>query len=287
VAVDPGAVKIRAEDGRRIEKVDISPFISGLPFDRDTRAFSTEDASGSTSQAANIIEALEAGARVLLIDEDTSATNFMIRDCRMQELVEKRQEPITPFVDKVRQLYEDRGVSTILVIGGSGDYFDVADTVIAMKDYVPMDKTAAARRIAEADRSRRRFEGGERFGEVSDRIPRADSVNPRRGRRPVKIGSRGLQTILFGDQAIDLAAVDQLVDPAQTRAVGEAMHYARSFMDGRRSLGEVVNTVVEDIARKGLDVLSPHPRGDLAGFRMLELAAAVNRLRTLSVERRP
>ncbi|MEE8472125.1 MAG: ABC-ATPase domain-containing protein, partial [Dehalococcoidia bacterium] len=148
VVVHPSALKIRAEDGRRIEKVDISPFITNLPQGRDTGAFSTEDASGSTSQAANIIEGLEAGAGVLLIDEDTSATNFMIRDHRMQELVSKDKEPITPFIDKVRQLYADLGVSTVLVIGGSGDYFDVADRVICMVDYRPYDLTRESRAIA-------------------------------------------------------------------------------------------------------------------------------------------
>ncbi|UCC91601.1 MAG: ABC-ATPase domain-containing protein, partial [Candidatus Aenigmatarchaeota archaeon] len=130
VVTNPYAVKIRAEDGRRIEKADISPFITNLPFSQETKEFSTDNASGSTSQAANIIESLEAGAQALLIDEDTSATNFMIRDHRMQELVSKDKEPITPFIDKARQLHKDFGVSTILVIGGSGDYFDVADHVI-------------------------------------------------------------------------------------------------------------------------------------------------------------
>jgi predicted ABC-class ATPase len=121
------AVKIRAEDGRNVENVDISPFIGNLPFGQDTTSFSTADASGSTSQAANIMEALEAGARVLLIDEDTSATNFMIRDGRMQRLVAKNKEPITPFIDKVKQLHRDGGVSTMLVMGGTGDYFEVED----------------------------------------------------------------------------------------------------------------------------------------------------------------
>ena len=115
---DQATVKIRAEDGRRIEKVNISPFITNLPFGKDTVRFSTDNASGSTSQAANIMEALEIGARVLLIDEDTSATNFMVRDERMQELVAKAKEPITPFVDKVQKLFADQGVSTILVMGG-------------------------------------------------------------------------------------------------------------------------------------------------------------------------
>ena len=138
VSTVPEACKIRSEDGRRIEKVNITPFISNLPFAKDTRQFSTENASGSTSQAANIMEAIEMGSTLLLIDEDTSATNFMIRDERMQELVAKEKEPITPFVDKVRQLYQEYGVSTILVMGGSGDYFDVADTVIMMDTYTPM-----------------------------------------------------------------------------------------------------------------------------------------------------
>ena len=145
VATDPNAVKIRAEDGRFVEKVNISPFIKSLPLLRDTLRFSTDNASGSTSQAANIMEALEMGAKVLLIDEDTSATNFMIRDRRMQELVQKAHEPITPFIDKVRQLYQDRGVSTILVMGGSGDYFEAADTVIWMNNYRPFGVTEQAR----------------------------------------------------------------------------------------------------------------------------------------------
>ena len=140
-----GAMKIRAEDGRRVERVDISPFITHLPFGKETRSFSTERASGSTSQAANIIEALEAGASVLLIDEDTSATNFMVRDSRMQRLVPKEMEPITPLVDQVRNLYREHRVSTIIVMGGNSDYFEVADTIIAMHEYAPRVVTEEAR----------------------------------------------------------------------------------------------------------------------------------------------
>ncbi len=104
VVTDPTAVKIRAEDGRRVEGVDIRPFINNLPDHSNAAAFRTDNASGSTSQAANIIEALEVGAKTLLLDEDTCATNLMIRDARMQSLVEKSGEPITPFIDRVRQL---------------------------------------------------------------------------------------------------------------------------------------------------------------------------------------
>jgi len=280
------AVKIRAEDGRRIEKVDISPFITNLPFGRETQEFSTEDASGSTSQAANTIEALEAGAQVLLIDEDTSATNFMIRDHRMQELVSKEREPITPFLDKIRQLSEDMGVSTILVIGGSGDYFDVADNVICMVEYTPQDMTSKAQEIAEKYKAERQQEGGELFGRITDRIPVSGSFDPSKGRREVKISVKGLRSILFGRHPIDLGAIEQLVDPSQTRAMGDAIFYATKFMDGKRTIAAVIEAVLNDIEKKGLDVLGSRPIGDLAEFRGLELAAAINRLRTLKVRQK-
>jgi predicted ABC-class ATPase len=284
VVSNPHTIKIRAEDGRRIEKADISPFIANLPFGQDTRKFSSEDASGSTSQAANIIESLELGAQVLLIDEDTSATNFMIRDHRMQELVAKDKEPITPFIDKVGQLYSEYGVSTILVIGGSGDYFDVADLVICMKDYQPYQVTEQARAIAEKYRAERKPEGGPHFGTISERIPLAHSFDASKGRREVKISPKGLQSIAFGTHTIDLGAVEQLTDPSQTRAIGDAIYYATSYMDGKRTLREIVNAVLADIKAKGLDALSPRPVGDYAQFRGLELGAAINRLRTLAVQ---
>ena len=285
VVTDPGAVKIRAEDGRRVEKVNISPFINNLPFGRDTTRFSTEDASGSTSQAANIIEALEAGATLFLVDEDTAATNFMIRDHRMQELVAKEKEPITPFVDKVRQLYTDLGVSTILVMGGSGDYFDVADRVIMMDEYRPHDVTARARAIAEKYRAERKPEGGEHFGEITHRVPLPDSLDPSKGKREVKITARGVKTILFGRHEIDLSAVEQLVDSSQLNAIGQALYYARQqYMDGQRTVRDILLAVERDIRERGLDVIDTRPMGDYAYFRRFELAAALNRLRTLRVK---
>ncbi len=278
------AVKIRAEDGRRVEKVDISPFISNLPFGRSTRDFCTDNASGSTSQAANIVEALEAGAGVLLLDEDTSATNFMIRDHRMQELVSKEKEPITPFLDKVRQLFTDYRVSTVLVMGGSGDYFDVADTVIMMDEYLPRDVTARAKEIASKYRAERKHEGGDRFGDITPRVPLSGSLDPSKGKREVKIGARGVKAILFGTHEIDLSAVEQLVDPSQLNSIGQAMYYAREkYMDGARSLSAILDAVEQDVAQGGLDVLDRRPLGDYAGFRRYELAAAINRLRTLKV----
>lgn len=148
VSLVPDAVSIRAEDGRYVVGVDISPFIGTLPFGKRTDCFFSPDASGSTSQAANIIEALDAGAKLLLIDEDLSATNLMIRDRRMQKLVPRNKEPITPMIDRIRVLFDHEGVSTIMVVGGAGDYFDVADAVVMMDSYCPTDVTQKARQIA-------------------------------------------------------------------------------------------------------------------------------------------
>lgn len=281
------AVTVRAEDGRRVAQVDISPFIDNLPFEQNTAAFSTENASGSTSQAANIVEAIEAGASLLLIDEDTSAANFMIRDARMQRLVAKQNEPITPFVDHVRNLRERHGVSTIIVMGGSGDYFDVADDVICMQAYVPRLVTAEAKLIVAELPTRRAQESGAVFGALTQRVPLPQSINPtRRGR--TKVDARGTDAIRFGNEDIDLQDVEQLVDPSQTEAIGDMLVYAlqRGYLDGRATLREVLSRVFADVSRAGLDVISPfhgqHP-GNYALPRLQEVAAALNRLRTLTV----
>ena len=283
VVSNPSGVKIRAEDGRSIAGVDISPFINHLPQRRSTTDFSTTNASGSTSQAANIIEALATGTELLLIDEDTSATNFTIRDRRMQALIAKEKEPITPFIDKVRQLYTDYGVSTILVMGGSGDYFEVADLVIALENYQPQDVTNQAKAIAQQYPNDRHREGGTNFGTTSSRIPLKESINPRRGKKEVKLKSKGTESISFGEEDIDLSGVEQLVDSGQLKAIALAIVYARKYLDRQLTISQIIEQVSQDIAQYGLDIISDYPRGDLAQFRPQELAAAINRLRSLSI----
>jgi len=281
----PSAVKIRAEDGRSIEKVDISPFINHLPQGKDTGRFSTENASGSTSQAANIIEALEMGSKLLLIDEDTSATNFMVRDERMQELVTKDKEPITPFVDKVKKLYNDLGVSTILVMGGSGDYFDIADTVIMMDNYQPRCVTHRAKEIALKHTSRRMDEGGASFGKITPRQPLSHSFDASRGRREVKIDAKSTRTILYGPTTIDLSYLEQLVDPSQTRTIGLMIHYySEHYLEKTQNLREGLTKLMEDVQEKGFDILLPYKVGNLAMPRIYELTAAINRMRTLKIK---
>jgi predicted ABC-class ATPase len=275
-------MKVRAEDGRSVAGVNISPFINHLPQEKSTQSFATSDASGSTSQAASIIEAVEAGATALLIDEDTSATNFMIRDRRMQALIAKEREPITPFVDKVRQLYDDYGISTILVMGGSGDYFDVADTVIALEDYQPSDVTEAARQVAATYRTERQAEGGASFGQISPRRIMPQSIDPRKGKKDVSLKVRATDEIRLGTEEIDLSAVEQLVEPGQVKAIAAAIVYAQQhYFNGERTLSEVLSAVMADVEAEGLDCLSDRLSGEQVAFRPLELAAAINRLRTL------
>jgi predicted ABC-class ATPase len=284
VVTNPDAVKVRAEDGRSIAGVDISPFINRLPMGTSTTNFSTANASGSTSQAANIIEALEAGAKLLLVDEDTAATNFMIRDRRMQQLIAKEKEPITPFIDKIQQLYSDYGVSTILVMGGSGDYFDVADTVIAMENFQPQDVTEKAKAIAKEYQTERNAEGGKEFGNVTARIPLAESIDPSRGRRAVKLKVRDVDEVGFGTEDIDLSAVEQIADSAQLRAIAMAIVYAKeNYIDGKLTIPEILDRVIADVEKSGLDIVAEFIQGDLALFRRFELAAALNRLRTLQI----
>jgi predicted ABC-class ATPase len=231
------------------------------------------------------MEALEMGSKLLLIDEDTSATNFMIRDERMQELVSKEKEPITPFVDKVRQLYRDYGVSTILVMGGSGDYFDVADTVLMMDHYQPRCVTEKAKEIALRHLSKRLNEGGEHFGPIPERQPLAQSFDASRGRREVKIEAKGVRTLLYGSTPIDLSCLEQLVDPAQTRTIGFMIHYySEHYLERTKNLREGLRKVMGDVMERGFDILLPYKVGNLAMPRLYEVAGAINRMRTLKIK---
>jgi predicted ABC-class ATPase len=278
VASREKAAKVRAEDARAISRVNISPFIDNLPFGRDTIAFSTENASGSTSQAANIIEALECGADVLLIDEDTSATNFMIRDERMQALVAKDKEPITPLLHRVRELNEHHGVSAVIVMGGSGDYFDVADTVIMMDSYEPFDVTQQARALARPTHPE--LSSNSSFGIKTRRSPQQNVLSPARGNRDVKIDTREVGLLLYGTHRIDISLVEQLIDIGQTRAIGLMIHYfAQHYADDCENLTDGLKQVLKDAQEHGLDQFSPYKVGNLALPRLHELAAAINRIR--------
>ncbi|MEC9464158.1 MAG: ABC-ATPase domain-containing protein [Myxococcota bacterium] len=277
------AVKVRAEDGRSVVGTDISMFIENLPGGADTTFFSTSNASGSTSQAAAIAEALEQGARCLLLDEDTCATNFMIRDARMQALIAAEDEPITPFLDRVRSLYEEKSVSSVLVIGGSGDYFDVADTVIAMKGYRPIDVTGEARAIAKHKLSGR-VPVARALPELESRSVERRSLAQARGDKPVQLKVQSHDHFLLGREEVRIGCIEQLVERAQVRAIGQALIcLAKESADGPESLQQTISGIMERVRADGLEDLQNHPTGDLAEFRRFELAAVLGRLRTLTM----
>jgi predicted ABC-class ATPase len=275
-------VKIRAEDGRSVAGVDISAMIGELPGGRSTEDFSTPNASGSTSQAANIAEALEIGASLLLVDEDTSATNFMIRDERMRELV--RKEPISPFIDLVGPLHRTLGVSTVVVVGGVGDYLDVADRVILMEDYEPTDATPRAREVVKEFPPRAALGNGE-VRQPGARRARASSIDLRRGRRETARG-KGLHTIELGRERVDLSYLEQLAEAGQTEAAARIIGEFVATGE-RRRVKEVVEEALGSVMENGLDSLGNfrgHP-GELSLPRAQEVAAAINRVRSL--EARP
>ncbi|MDD7384851.1 MAG: ABC-ATPase domain-containing protein [Actinomycetaceae bacterium] len=287
VATDPSAAAIRAEDGRSVANVDISPFITNLPSGKDTHTFTTSNASGSTSQAANVMEALEAGTHTLLIDEDTSATNFMIRDAQMKALIPDSEEPITPLVDRVASLRDDHNVSTIVVAGGSGAFFSQADLVIAMNTYIPDDVTQRAHQIAAANISQNppsaRTEDA--FSEAlrHDRIVQPASLHPADKKKPAK--AIGRTEIRFGREDIALSALNQLADNAQTAAIAEALECIAQEADGTKTARSLVDEILTWVADSGLDALTPRGKymGNLALARRQEIMAALNRYRKLVV----
>ena len=277
------AVKIRATSGRSVVKTDISSFIKGIPNGGDTSSFSSSNASGSTSQAAFLAESIEVDAKLLLMDEDTCATNFMFRDRRMQELVAKKDEPITTFVDRVRELFEERNISTILVMGGSGDYFDVADNVIQMTEFEPSEVTLHAHEIAKSFSTDRSKEGEGSFNMPRKRAPLSNWIEPKNEYGHFRISAPAQGQLIFGKARIDLSDLPQIVDFAQTKAIGLAIYRAIKYMDGTNNFGQVIEKIVEEIDQEKLDVLDKNLTGDIARFRGIDFASVLNRMRDLEV----
>ena len=286
VATVPDAVKVRAADGRAVTGVDLTPFISHLPAGRDTASFTTRNASGSTSQAASIIEAVEAGSTVLLLDEDTSATNLLIRDSRMRELVAADREPITPLVDRITALFRRRGVSTVMVMGGSGDYLDVADRVLLMDAYHLRDATEQARRVV-SDQPRPLTEL-EDFAAPRQRVP--EPAPPRTRRGPVRTRAHGTSTLVLDREDVDISDVGGVTDPGQAEAVAYALRaLLEQRFDGVSPLRECLDDLEALLDEEGLDALTDERERPafLVRPRMVDVGAAVSRYRKLELAGRP
>ena len=282
VITDESALKVRAEDGRAITSTDISLFINNLPNGKDTIKFNTENASGSTSQAANIIEAIESKSKVLLIDEDTSATNFMIRDDIMQQLVVKEKEPITPFIDVAKSLYKQLGISTILVAGSCGDFFDIADLVIQMDSYEPYEVTAKAKELSRGKVSLRDdLDISIDFGRVLDK----GSISE--GPKGIKIKTLGKDGLSINKENIDLKSVEQIVDGEQINTIGMAIKFIEDKYSGKDlTIEKIADEIEKDITKNLIDIDNiKGGNGSLAMPRKQEILCAINRLRTLKIKK--
>ncbi len=288
VITDDTAMKIRAEDGRAVAHVDISPFINHLPNGKDTVDFSTEDASGSTSQAANVVEAVEAGAGLLLIDEDTSATNFMVRDALMQSVIAREQEPITPFIEQARKLYEEKGVSVILVAGSSGAYFYIADKIIQMDTYRACDITDHVKDICSRNKEemefvaahRRESEGIAGWGAMS-RHPRLGKIDKKHGQ--IKVKQYGKDSFSIGKDTVELKYVEQITDSEQTTTLSYVLKNVIEEMETKKnaSLEELAEKIWREIEGRGLSCLvrGTYIPSSLAMTRKQEIYACLNRYR--------
>ena len=284
VATVPEAMAVRAADGRAVTGVDLRPFISHLPGrDADPAQFTTANASGSTSQAASIMESLELWGQpaqaALLLDEDTCATNLLIRDQRMRALVSSEREPITPLVDRIRALHRERGISTLIVMGGSGDYLDVADQVLIMDSYRLVDATAQARQVC--DSQPRMDTSLPDFPLPAQRLPQRPEAK-RRG--PSRTRALGTQRLVLDRHEVDVADVSGLVDEGQALAVAWALRaLLERHFDGRTSLSQALAQVAKRLDDVGLDALGEAHPAFLVRPRLVDVGAAVNRLRSLQV----
>lgn len=283
VITDDTAVKLRAEDGRSIQKTDISMFINDLPNGKDTVGFYTEDASGSTSQAANVIEGIEAGTSLFLIDEDTSATNFMIRDELMQRVIHREMEPITPFIERIREMYEEYGISTIIVAGSSGAYFHIADRIIQMDRYIPKDITALAKQEAEKFPA---ISSPEQKAKKPDfaRRPRPDKAF--QGNERIKMKTMGKEAVMINRDTIDLRYVEQITDSEQVTALGYCVRYAQKhLLDGKKNLQQIVSELEEVMEKKSLAAICENSSSIacMAMPRRQEIFACFDRYRGLKL----
>lgn len=282
VITDSDAVKIRAEDGRSVRGTDISMFITNLPDGRNTNHFTTEDASGSTSQAANVAEAIEAGSHTLLIDEDTCATNFMIRDELMQQVIQGENEPIKPFFSRIRQLRGD-GISTVLVAGSFGAYFKVSDTVIQMDRYHTVDITKKAKAASE----------GYSFNDAGGTGYQMPDVKRRPARLTkeytdfrIKTKILGLDGFIINHETVSLRYLEQIVDTGQNTGLCMALLLAgRQLFDGHNTISDIVEKLMEIIEKDGPEALfaGRTPEAGVTVPRRQEVFACINRFRPMMI----
>lgn len=282
VITDQSAMEISAEEGRSITNINISPFIKWIP-NSSVEQFSTGYASGSTSQAANIMEAINVGCKLLLIDEDRSATNFMIQDIKMRSLI--KHEPITPFTERVRELYGTAHVSSVLVIGGSGEFLSVADQIILMDNFVPKNVTLEAKKLCENDIPRERIPFTK--WEIERKITNDHFSSYPQGSGTEKLKISAMGYIMIGDEQVDIRGLYNITSPAQVAAIAFLIRkIAISNQDPLIFLQEKFEKALEDMGREGVDIVFS---SFFPGFerwlelpRINEVLSVINRMKHLN-----
>ena len=219
IVIDESALRVGVEDGRSVRGTDLSQFVRDLPGGVSTKNFNTLSASGSTSEAANLLEAMEAGSRAFLIDEDSSAVNFLIRDVRVRKLLGDDREPLIPLTDRIREI-SAQGYSFILVAGACGDYLDLADNIVIMANYkAECAKNVSGVIASEAKQSTPAVSSARPF--VGYMQPLQKSVRPTSAvERQVKVKLSGDTLLQIGFLVSDTSRLNTLVDKQQRLGAG-------------------------------------------------------------------
>lgn len=280
----PDAVQVAAEVGRSIQRVDLSFFLGALPGEENTSLYSRIDADPSAAQAAQVIESLEVGARVLLFDESSSSSAFLTRDARLDPVMPITEQHIQPLSVRARQLVDDLGVS--LVVAGSSsvaEFISVADQIYRVEGGKLEDITEACKAIEIQSQDVPAYQDVARLVERSRWVV-PSSLDPSSGKEDQHVEALARDLLEFGRSTIDLQGVKQLADIYQTETIGRILYYAKiHYLDERRPIRELLDLVDRDLSTEGLECLSRDLRGDFARPRRYEIAAALNRLDTLRI----
>lgn len=272
------AVNIRSEVGRCVQNVDISAFASELPDGGNPAAYSTVSAGSFTSQAASTVEALEAGARVLLFDEHSSSSTFLSSDTRVSPLLGASSR--NTLAARARQIVDELGIS-IVVAGSSlvAEFIPIADKILKVENFCISDITEEAKALEIVPSS-----VANDTATLSSLLSRSrwvmpSSIDPSVGREDLVICTDDQSYIQFGRSIVDLSEIRQIADVDQARAIGFVLYYAKlRYMDEGYPVREILDLVDRDLSNEGLNALASDLRGDFARPRRYEVAAALNRL---------
>jgi Predicted ATPase of the ABC class len=289
IVVDETALRVGVEDGRSVRATDLSIFVRDLPGGVSTKDFTTLSASGSTSEAANLLEAIEAGSRTFLIDEDSSAVNFLIRDIRVRKLLGDDREPLIPLTDRIRAIAQ-AGYSFILVAGACGDYLDLADNIVVMANYkaecAKSTKSVESAGSAEAESSEANFAPPAPRAFADYMQPLQKSVRPASAvERQVKVKLAGDSLLQIGFLVSDTSRLNTLVDKSQRLGAGflllNLLQNAASNADSmvNDSVSAAASKVCESIRNVGFRNLPQGLSREMSLPREVDIACVAFRLR--------